>query len=538
MKSSIVVLTLYAIALCECSTKVVIGYFPNWLSTDYPVESIPYQNYTHINYAFAVLNNQDHLPSISDQEVSALPQLIQLAHGNHTKVSLSVGGWTGSKRFSSMVSSSASRKKFIRWNLDFIKKYDTDGIDLDWEYPAKQGAGCNEFSDHDTDNYLLLLRELRTALDAQFPNQHKEISMAVYVEPFLKSGAPMTNLSAFVPYFDYVNLMTYDMNGPWGTTTAPNAPFEAMDGQGAPFSFVKSIQNWKAAGIPANMITAGLAFYGRSMTAKIDMTQDPLNQFQPSEKTVPQGDTEDTVWSDPYCDKEPPSYSGIWKWASIRQQGLLKDDLITADKGWYRQWDNATKTPWLFNPSTKQYISYDDPSSLQIKIQHAVCEDLAGVMVWDIHQDNGELLEVIDKIHAISCPTSGNQMATTKPDEFNLSQSSSVKLSSKSTQFSSTSTRSITRSASPTPSAQNKNEKCSNSGAMKCKQPGKSSQWLTCDLGHWVTRNCAHGLICYDGPDGPVCNYPQPLRKVDIASASSQYSVSSESYSSVASMHS
>lgn len=41
-----------------------------------------------------------------------------------------------------------------------------------------------------------------------------------------------------------------------------------------------------------------------------------------------------------------------------------------------------TKTPWLFNPSTKHYISYDDPQSLDIKVQHALCEDLAGVMVW------------------------------------------------------------------------------------------------------------------------------------------------------------
>ncbi|OBZ85782.1 Chitinase A1 [Choanephora cucurbitarum] len=502
MRYSTGVLILNAIALCECSTKVVIGYFPNWLSTVYPVENIPYQNYTHINYAFAILNDPNQLPSFSDQGAveSSLPQLVRLAHGNHTKVSLSVGGWTGSQKFSSMVSRPESRKNFIQWNLDFIQKYNTDGVDIDWEYPARQGAGCNEFADNDTDNLLLLLRELRTALDVQFPEQHKEISMAVYVEPFLKSGSPMTNLSSFVPYFDYVNLMTYDINGAWGETTGPNAPFQAVEGKGAPYSFVKSIQDWKAAGVPSHKITAGLAFYGRSIIAKQDMLQDLSNQFQPSEQTAPKGDEEDDFWQDPFCSQEPASYSGIWKWASIRQQGLLKDDLITADKGWYRQWDNVTKTPWLFNPATNQYLSYDDPASLQIKIEHAVCQDLAGVMVWDIHQDNGELLETVNNIYTLSCPSSDNSSTINKPSKSNPIRSSSVMhtTSSRTNKPSKVAhTSSVARSTSSTTKT---NKKCSKAGEMKCSQSGKSPEWLTCDSGHWVTRHCAQGLLCYDGP--------------------------------------
>lgn len=132
-----------------------------------------------------------------------------MAHEQQTKILLSVGGWTGSKRFSPMVATAERRKQFIDWNLQFIEKYNTDGVDLDWEYPGKQAAGCNEFADNDADNFLLLLKELRQALDAKFPEVHKEISMAVHVQPFIKSGAPMTDLQAFVPYFDHVNLMTY-----------------------------------------------------------------------------------------------------------------------------------------------------------------------------------------------------------------------------------------------------------------------------------------------------------------------------------------
>lgn len=132
-----------------------------------------------------------------------------MAHANKTKVLLSVGGWTGSQRFSPMVATAESRKKFIEWNVNFIEKYNTDGVDLDWEYPGKQAAGCNMFADDDADNFLLLLKELRQALDAKFPDTHKEISMAVHVQPFVKNGTPMNDVKEYVPYFDHINLMTY-----------------------------------------------------------------------------------------------------------------------------------------------------------------------------------------------------------------------------------------------------------------------------------------------------------------------------------------
>lgn len=155
--------------------------------------------------------------------------------------------------------------------------------------------------------------------------------MAVHVQPFIKSGVPMTDLKPFVPYFDHVNLMTYgkkklnssfiyinhlnntqflDINGAWAPTTGPNAPFQSEQGKGAPFSFVESIRDWKKAGVPADKITAGLAFYGRAMKAQVDMTQQ-RNQFQASETVAPKGDSDDAFWNDPYCNKEPGGLSGM-----------------------------------------------------------------------------------------------------------------------------------------------------------------------------------------------------------------------------------
>ncbi|KAJ2462003.1 hypothetical protein GGI02_005562, partial [Coemansia sp. RSA 2322] len=87
--------------------------------------------------------------------------------------------------------------------------------------------------------------------------------------------------------------------------------------------------------------------------------------------------------------------SGVWQWKNLRGQGVLTSP-STAAAPWVRQWDSVSQTPWLFNPSTKQFISYDDPQSLQIKVNYAASKGLAGAMVWSINMDyNGELVNVL-----------------------------------------------------------------------------------------------------------------------------------------------
>lgn len=43
---------------------------------------------------------------------------------------------------------------------------------------------------------------------------------------------------------------------------------------------------------------------------------------------------------------------------------------------------------------------------------------------------------------------------------------------------------------------------CTNSGHQMCLQSGESAQWLTCNFGKWLSRDCASGLVCYDGMNG------------------------------------
>lgn len=96
---------------------------------------------------------------------------------------------------------------------------------------------------------------------------------------------------------------------------------------------------------------------------------------------------------------DPGGLSGVWRYGNLRSQGVLTAP-ETAASPWVRNWDNVTQTPWLFNPTDKTFISYDDPKSMAIKINYAICQDLGGAMVWSVDEDTSdkELLSVVMQI--------------------------------------------------------------------------------------------------------------------------------------------
>lgn len=216
--------------------------------------------------------------------------------------------------------------------------------------------------------------------------------MAVHIDPF-GGSTPVTDVSGFVPYIDRFHVMSFDVNGAWNSTSGPNSPFHNQPGFGYPLGFVEGIESWHAAGVPYNKIAGGIAFYGRAQT--LTVTSDPTTQYNPAvSPNPPLGDSLDGSWTNPYCSSDVSQASGIWRYTNMRSQGLLTSP-TTAASPWIRHFDNITQTPWLYNPTNKQFISYDDPISLGVKTQHALSKDLAGLFCWSVEQDNGELLAAI-----------------------------------------------------------------------------------------------------------------------------------------------
>ncbi|EAU84887.2 chitinase [Coprinopsis cinerea okayama7 len=236
-----------------------MGYYPDWAADTFPPESLDYGRYDWIDFAFAVPTAEFGLEWDSDDAPNVLTRLVTSAHLSRCKVKLSIGGWTGSKYFSTAVSTSQSRQLFASNILSVYSRYNLDGIDLDWEYPGHEGNRGNIYDHSDTLNFLDFLILLRDTLPPS-----ARITVAAQTFPFTdQNGEPLSDSSPFASVLDWVLIMNYDT---WGSSTSPgpNAPlYDACGNSTQPeASALSSYRSWTKSGFPASKLVLGVPAYG------------------------------------------------------------------------------------------------------------------------------------------------------------------------------------------------------------------------------------------------------------------------------------
>src|SRR5207302_10639963 len=133
---------------------------------------------TRINYAFANVVGGKVAEGFAHEKEN-LAILKEMKQQNpELKVLVSVGGWTWSKNFSDVALTKKSRKIFIDSAVDFVTKYDLDGLDIDWEYPGLKGDD-NRFRPEDKENYTLFLKELRFRFNREGTRFHRHLYTSI-----------------------------------------------------------------------------------------------------------------------------------------------------------------------------------------------------------------------------------------------------------------------------------------------------------------------------------------------------------------------
>jgi chitinase len=369
------------------SAPRVVGYLASWgvRSKGAAIANLPAKQLTHIFYAFALIG-PDGSVVLGDRCVdvgacdrgAALPaklggnfaELRRLkARNPHLKLTISVGGWGGSARFSDAALTDSSRRRFSDSAIDlFIRRWPGlfDGIDIDWEFPVQGGLKGNVERPADKQNFTLLLAELRRGLDEQGKrdNHHYELTIAASARP---SEIANIELDRIVPLLDFINVMTYDYHT-GGSIAHFNAPLFAAANDPTPELTVDaSIRAFRDGGVPAGKLLVGIPFFAKAYGGVPNVNAGLL---QPS--------------------SGPPS---DWKGSDGDWRQLSRTRLL--DRHYKRHWESSAQVPWLYDAKSGTWVTYDDPEAVRAKMAYTREHGLGGVVIWELGADDGRLMRAI-----------------------------------------------------------------------------------------------------------------------------------------------
>jgi chitinase len=155
--------------------------------------------------------------------------------------------------------------------------------------------------------------------------------------------------------------MTYDfyVGGP---ATGHDAPLFHNPADPKNVSADRSVTEYEQAGVPASKIVLGLPFYGRSW-GEVENRNNGL--FQPGKAA-----------------------------RGVHFSYPELPNLIAT--GFIRHWDSVAASPYLYNPRTKVFVTYEDPQSIAEKCRYVTSHKLRGIMFWEYSNDTtGILLEAV-----------------------------------------------------------------------------------------------------------------------------------------------
>jgi len=312
------------------------------------VDNLPAEKLTHIIFSFchlsgnaiSVSNGRD---SLTLQKLNALKK-----RNAKLKVILSLGGWGGCETCSTVFSTASARKDFSESLLKLNSYFHSDGIDLDWEYPAIEGYPGHLFTPQDKDNFTALLQQLRQTMGPTY-----ELSFAA--GGFQKFLDQSVDWKAVMKIVDRVNVMSYDLVHGYSTVTGHHTPLYSNPEQKE--STDNAVQYLIKIGVPRNKIVVGAAFYAR-------------------------------VWENVIPDKNGLYQAGKFKMA------IDYKDFASGLKGYQLFWDNTSQAPYAYNATEKRFATFDDTQSVKLKTKYVIDQKLNGIMFWELSldsRDNGLL---------------------------------------------------------------------------------------------------------------------------------------------------
>ncbi|MGL4345905.1 MAG: glycosyl hydrolase family 18 protein [Cellulosilyticaceae bacterium] len=397
--------------------KKIVMYYPEWGiyggHNSWMPKDIPWESITHMNYAFFTIGGPSKTlepgkpgeviifdswaatgadagtgePFGSEYKGTLGAMRKAKREYSHVRMMMSVGGWSQSANFVEAAATATGRQTFADSAIALMRQYEFDGIDLDWEYPTfsrepdindnPNDQGNPRASAADKENFTLLLRDLRAALDkaGQEDGVHYELTVAV--------GAGIdkmeqTEVSKYHQYVDFINLMTYDFHGAWEPITGHQSQLYGRTDEYNPYDEVvtqynvdQAVKNFQGQGVPNNKLVVGVPYYTRGW-----------KNVEPVE-VVP-------GLPGLYAPVKPDAF-GYYGAKGIFDGGVPAGnnpyyhivEVLEKDPAFKKYWDPYAQVPYLYSESKKEFYTYDDPQSIAVKTDYINTNNLGGAIIWE-----------------------------------------------------------------------------------------------------------------------------------------------------------
>ncbi|XP_014681961.1 PREDICTED: chitotriosidase-1-like [Priapulus caudatus] len=349
----------------------IVCYYTNWSQYRQGVakflpKDVDPKLCTHIMYGFALFSTGPsyQLKSIEWNDEAMYEQIIALKQKNpQLKVMLAIGGYNfGPSQFSKMSSTAQGRKSFATNAIPFLRSRNMDGLDIDWEFPGETERGGSPQSKR---NYPLMMQDLMAAFEDEARRTGKErllLSAAVSIgQHNLRRGY---DIDGICRNSDFLNLMAYDLHGPWESFAGHNAPLHAKEDEDGALGTINQewgVNKYIREGCPSEKLTLGMPTYGRCVmlanAAKHDIGDPTTGQSCPPAPFTRQ--------------------AGFVAYYEVC--GHLKN-------GYTRYFNTEQKVPYAVKD--RNFVSYDDPQSIRAKANFVKQKRLGGAMIWALDFDD------------------------------------------------------------------------------------------------------------------------------------------------------
>ena len=327
----------------EISGLNVIGFLPSWMAAQGVM--VDAKTMTQIIYFGLGVNDNGEVIMFNEKNEPTFEWLYftsdyfnnikSEAKKNNTKVIIAFKMFDN-ESIDKLISNPSATEFFIKNALFILKKYDLDGINLDFEYFTD--------SSFPTVRYMnKFLENLSTALR----NAEAKYILSIDVNAIVMLSDKAYDLVKMGELADQIIVMAYDYRTPSSTTAGPVSPLDAESNEHS----IKQSINSLVGRLPLEKVILAMPFYGYEW------------------ETTSRQHKSSVI----------PNSGALATYKRVKELLENRNDVV-------KHWDAKASSPWLVyeqSGAIKQ-IYYEDERSIGAKMSYVKENNLGGVAIWAI----------------------------------------------------------------------------------------------------------------------------------------------------------